>query len=93
MTLIARGANDVPGIARARQRGFSGLAATFGLKRTVGGAVSSARNTNLATIYAAAALLGISHNFRRRQPAHARRKKPAQLAMRGPIWWQLVNGF
>jgi hypothetical protein len=58
----ARDANDVPGIDRAKQRGFGRCDATFGLKTAVKGAVSSARNTKLFTIYATAALLCISNN-------------------------------
>jgi len=66
----------VPGIDRARQSGSSRHHATFGLKEAVKRAVSSARNTNLSTNYATAALLGIFHNFpdafsRRQEKAHA----------------------
>src|SRR5689334_19131033 len=52
----ARDANDVPGNGCARQRGFGCRDATFGLKKAVTRAVSSARHTKLSTIYATAAL-------------------------------------
>ena len=83
--LDARDANDVPAIDRAKQRGFRRADATFGLKKAVGSAVSSPRNTNLSTICAAAASLGIFHKIgcAQRHCIHAQTKSLSVLRCAG----------
>ncbi|MEO7054544.1 MAG: hypothetical protein ABI191_06185 [Rhizomicrobium sp.] len=78
----ARDANDVPGNGCAKQRGFRCLCATFGLESAVKAAVSSARNTGMSTIYATAALLGISDNVLTTVTIAYQRKARASLNAR-----------